>query len=145
MDSFANRNRDPQIRLLPGAWVWTSRVLIVIMLVSLVMFVASVFLRPADEVLLWADLGLYSVPMLVAAILAMVRGLSGDQVMRPWIAVSVALFIYVIGNVLYSFTDALSLPDVVPPIPDMFWLAFYPVTFLGVLLLTKRRLSGTSN
>jgi diguanylate cyclase (GGDEF)-like protein len=104
-------------------------------------FAASVFLRPPGEVMLWADMGLYSAPMLIAGVLAMIRGLSGGPLMRPWVLVALALFIYVIGNVLYSLSEQLRLPDVVPSVPDWFWLAFYPVAFVGAVFLTRRRLS----
>ena len=119
-----------------------SRVLVIVMVVSTIAFAASVLLRPEGDVMLWADLGLYSMPMLIAALLAGMRGLHGGPVMRPWTVLSVGLFIYVVGNVLYSLTDQLGLPDVIPSIPDQCWLAFYPIAFVAGLLLTRRRLSG---
>jgi hypothetical protein len=145
MNTIAARSGASQIRGVTRAWGWTSRALIIVMLASMVAFIASVFLRPADEVMLWADLGLYSAPMLIAGILAMIRGLSGGLVMRPWIAVAIALFVYVIGNVFYSLSETWQLPLFFPPIPDLFWLAFYPIAFLGVVVLTKRRLPAQAS
>jgi diguanylate cyclase (GGDEF)-like protein len=127
-------------RTVVGSTSWLSRLLVVLLILSTVAFVASVLFRPEGEVLLWADLGLYSAPMLIAAILAAFRAIAGGYSMHAWLLIAVGLLLYVIGNVAYSLHDALGIPDSVPMLEDLLWMSFYPLAFVGMALLTKRRL-----
>jgi diguanylate cyclase (GGDEF)-like protein len=117
-----------------------SRILVTLLILSVGAFMASVYLRPAGEVQLPADVGLYNAPLIIAGVLAARRGLTGGHSMRPWLVLAAGLFLYVVGNILYTLAEPLGIDLGPPSLPDVFWISFYPCAFVAVLLLTHRRI-----
>ncbi len=137
-ESWALRRRAPDE---PAGLGIAGRVLLGLLIVSYAAFALSVFLRPSGEILLWADLGAYDATFALAAILMLMRGLRGDRSNRPWALIGAGLAFTAIGGVLWSLADVWALLDTIIPIPDILWLAFYPLTFIGLTKLGRKRLS----
>jgi signal transduction histidine kinase len=62
---------------------------------------------------------------------------------RPWYLFAVGLALFVTGDVLaYNYETFFGRPPPFPGVPDVFYLAVFPVLVAGLLLLIRRRNTG---
>lgn len=88
----------------------------------------------------WVSTSLYVLPMLLAAAMTAVRARSGGTASRAWYLLAGALLADALANVLYALSTSVALPEITPSIPDIVWLAYYPLAFFFLLLLARRSL-----
>jgi diguanylate cyclase (GGDEF)-like protein len=79
-------------------------------------------------------------PQLAYLLVAWIVGLRAWRVSEgrlAWAAISLGLALYAVGNIVYTFIyqDGVELP--VPALSDAFWLALYPLSYLGIALLAR--------
>ncbi len=77
-----------------------------------------------------------------AAILCLARAFYEPRGSRPWLWIGSGLACWAIGTVLW---DVLYFDTADPPYPsiaDVLWLAWYPVTVVGLVLLVRERVRG---
>jgi two-component system cell cycle response regulator len=58
----------------------------------------------------------------------------------PWLVLSAALFLWTIGDLYYYFFLSGSENVPIPSVADPFYLAFYPVSYVALALLLRRRM-----
>jgi diguanylate cyclase (GGDEF)-like protein len=81
----------------------------------------------------WGSLVVYA---LAAAIVAF-RAIRVPRHRRPWIILAVGLTLYGLGNVVWTvWYDSLAAPPI-PSIADGLWLALYPASYIGLVLLAR--------
>jgi hypothetical protein len=74
-----------------------------------------------------------------AAVICLARALYEPRGRAPWLWVGAGLACWAVGTVLW---DVVYSDDARPPYPsiaDAFWLAWYPVTVIGLVLLVQER------
>jgi diguanylate cyclase (GGDEF)-like protein len=108
--------------------------------VSVVFVVAAVAGRTQDRSALWLNMGVYNAAFVLAGILALIRARAGEWRTHPWALIGSGLLIYALGGVLHSYGIGGSSNGGVA-VADGLWLLFYPLAFLGLLGLVRRRLS----
>ena len=91
--------------------------------------------NPAWEPLV-ANLGYLPVGFFAAisAIYAANQNQIDQRTRRAWQFIALGLILFVVGDILYTVLD-LTLEIVFPSIPDFFYLAFYPLVFLGLITI----------
>ena len=83
----------------------------------------------------WAASAVY----VVAAAVVVVRAVRVSQGRSAWILLAVGLTLYGAGNVVWSvFYDGLADPPI-PSISDALWLALYPASYLGLVMLAREK------
>jgi diguanylate cyclase (GGDEF)-like protein len=83
----------------------------------------------------WLSSAVY---ILVAAIVAL-RAIRGETSRRSWAVFALGLSLYGIGNLLWSFwIEHLRNPPI-PSICDGLWLAFYPLSYAGIIGFARVR------
>ncbi len=88
------------------------------------------------------DTWLYEGIELAAGIGCLWRGAVVQRERWAWVALGSALVLTTTGDILYDFAYGGSPPF--PSAADAFYLAFYPVTYLGLVLLLRHRVSRFS-
>jgi hypothetical protein len=74
-----------------------------------------------------------------AAAICLARAFREPRGRAPWLWIGAGLACWAVGTVLW---DIVYSPDANPPYPsiaDAFWLAWYPVTVIGLILLVQER------
>src|SRR5690242_19054660 len=77
-----------------------------------------------------------------AAVICLTRAFYEPRGRAPWLWIGAGLACWAVGTVLW---DIVYSPDTDPPYPsiaDAFWLAWYPLTVFGLVLLVKERVRG---
>jgi diguanylate cyclase (GGDEF)-like protein len=86
----------------------------------------------------WATAAVY---VLVSAVVV-ARAVRIKQSRGAWIVIAVGISLYGAGNLVWSFwLEHVSNPPI-PSICDGLWLALYPTSYLGVVLLARRQWRG---
>lgn len=117
------------------------RSLVVALTVATGGFTLTVALRPEGAEVVWADLWLYNGIMVLGAAITILRsGTAGDRT-RPWLLIGAAMLADATAGVIYTLESHGTLPSFDVPLSDVLWLVYYPLAFVGLLLLTRRRLS----
>ena len=82
----------------------------------------------------------YNVVLLGASVLVLARGRSAERLRGGWTLLGAAMLVWSLGNVYYTaeLWDAETIP--VPSPSDVFWIAFYPMTFVAVAILLRGRI-----
>jgi len=81
--------------------------------------------------------------LLVAASLACLgRGLAVKAERLPWLLLGLALALWTAGDLYYFFAFSATADAPIPSVADPFYLAFYPVSYVALALLLRRRMQG---
>ncbi len=81
------------------------------------------------------DTWLYNAIILTASGLCLARALLPGVDRRPWAVFGVALLAWSAGEITYSVLE----PAGAPSVSDVFFLAYYPLIYAGVILLLRSR------
>jgi diguanylate cyclase len=86
----------------------------------------------------WATAAVY---VLVSAVVVC-RAVRVEQSRGAWIVIAVGVSLYGAGNLVWSlWLEHVANPPI-PSICDLLWLALYPTSYLGVVLLARRQWRG---
>jgi diguanylate cyclase (GGDEF)-like protein len=81
--------------------------------------------------------------LLVAASLAcLARGIAVKAERLPWLLLGIALALWTAGDLYYFFAFSGNADVPIPSVSDLFYLAFYPVSYVALALLLRRRMRG---
>ena len=79
--------------------------------------------------------------LLVAASLAcLARGFAVKAERLPWLLLGIALAVWTAGDLYYFFAFSSTANVPIPSVADPFYLAFYPVSYVALALLLRRRM-----
>jgi hypothetical protein len=79
--------------------------------------------------------------LLVAASLACLgRGFAVKAERLPWLLLGIALALWTAGDLYYFFAFSSTANVPIPSVADPFYLAFYPVSYVALALLLRRRM-----
>jgi diguanylate cyclase (GGDEF)-like protein len=79
----------------------------------------------------------------VAASLAcLTRGIAVKAERLPWLLLGLALALWTVGDLYYFFSFSGTADVPIPSVSDSFYLAFYPVSYVALALLLRRRMQG---
>ena len=127
---------------------WPTRAPLLVTLVSLALFATGVGSRPDGAA--WDvgyDLVLYNLVCLGAAGVCVQGARRSPTERLAWWAMTVALLVNVVGNLVYSLVIAPMDPEPYPSVADVFYLACYLPLYVALVGLTRtrvrRRSSGT--
>ena len=88
------------------------------------------------------DTGVYNGLLVAASIVCLGRGLLVRSERLPWLLLGTALALWTTGDLYYYFflSGAAEVP--IPSVADPFYLAFYPVSYVALALLLRKRMRG---
>lgn len=115
--------------------------------------IAALFgLLLAYSVITWGSLGsaelqdfvgrwFYDAVVLGGAALVLLRAALAEEERGAWLALGVGLLLWALGQTYYSTVLYYAEPAPYPSPADAFFLAFYPATFVGLVLLLRARVA----
>ncbi len=115
-------------------------VVLIALIVTVAFYLASFLLHASAALPIWVVATLATLPFLFASVLAWQRFRSLAGEMAGWRWVALALVAYGLGQGSWYVLDALGRLGDPPAVPDVFYLAFSPLAFAGLLALAHRRL-----
>ena len=88
------------------------------------------------------DTGVYNGLLVAASIVCLGRGLLVRSERLPWLLLGTGLALWTTGDLYYYFflSGAAEVP--IPSVADPFYLAFYPVSYVALALLLRKRMRG---
>ncbi len=86
---------------------------------------------------------LYNAILILSAAACTLRGVRGSRERLPWLLIGAGLMSWALGQTWWTIFLADSANPPYPSVADWFWLAFYPLTFAGILGLGRSRLALT--
>ena len=88
------------------------------------------------------DTRVYNGLLVAASIVCLGRGLLVRSERLPWLLLGTALALWTTGDLYYYFflSGAAEVP--IPSVADPFYLAFYPVSYVALALLLRKRMRG---
>jgi two-component system cell cycle response regulator len=88
------------------------------------------------------DSWVYNGLLFGASVACLARGVAVKAERLPWLLLGIALALWTTGDLYYYFAFS-GLADVpIPSVSDPFYLAFYPVSYVALALLLRRRMHG---
>jgi diguanylate cyclase (GGDEF)-like protein len=123
-------------------WIAPQRLLGVgagfLLFFALVTFaVAAVWRHGRPGQVLWVDVGVYALVYAAAVVLVLSRTYPTQDLRRGWRWLAAALTAYAVGNVVFSLVVQRSPQPSYPSLADAFYLAWYPLTYVGLLALMR--------
>ncbi|GAA1764255.1 bifunctional diguanylate cyclase/phosphodiesterase [Luedemannella helvata] len=95
------------------------------------------YVRPEQSLIIWGAIGVSSA---AAIVVGAWRNRARHKL--PWLLLAAGMLTFVTGDTLYNvFTDYLDVADPSPGLPDVFYLAVYPLIFMGLMSLTRSSMS----
>jgi diguanylate cyclase (GGDEF)-like protein len=88
------------------------------------------------------DSWVYNGLLVAAALACLARGLAIPAERLPWLLLGVALALWTAGDLYYYFAFSATADAPIPSLADGFYLAFYPVSYVALALLLRRRMQG---
>ena len=92
---------------------------------------------PVDAFL---DSWVYNGLLLGASLACLARGFAVKAERLPWLLLGIALALWTTGDLYYFFAFSGSAAVPIPSVSDPFYLAFYPVSYVALALLLRRRM-----
>jgi two-component system, cell cycle response regulator len=88
------------------------------------------------------DSWIYNGLLVLASLACLVRGFAVKAERLPWLLLGIALALWTTGDLYYyfAFSGAADVP--IPSVSDAFYLAFYPVSYVALALLLRRRMQN---
>jgi len=86
------------------------------------------------------DSWVYNGLLVLASVACVARGVAVKAERLPWLLLGIALALWTTGDLYYyfAFSGAGDVP--IPSVSDPFYLAFYPVSYVALALLLRRRM-----
>jgi diguanylate cyclase (GGDEF)-like protein len=86
------------------------------------------------------DSRVYNSLLVGASLACLARGITVQAERLPWLLLGIALALWTTGDLYYffAFSGAADVP--IPSLSDPFYLAFYPVSYVALALLLRRRM-----
>ncbi|MFC7479277.1 hypothetical protein ACFQX7_03270 [Luedemannella flava] len=95
------------------------------------------YVRPDQGPVIWGAIGVSSAAAIVVGALR-----NRPRRRAPWLLLAAAMFTFVVGDTIYNIrTDLLGVADPTPGVQDLFYLAMYPLIFVGLVSLTRAGMS----
>jgi two-component system cell cycle response regulator len=88
------------------------------------------------------DSWIYNGLLVGAAAACLARGIAIKAERLPWLLLGIALALWTAGDLYYFFAFSGTAEVPIPSISDPFYLAFYPVSYVALALLLRRRMQG---
>lgn len=116
---------------------------IVGLLAGLLLFYAAVTLAELGDAPLQDAVGrwVYDAVVLGAALVVLWRALGIEAERRAWLALGIGLLLWALGQTYYSAVLYYAEPAPFPSPADVGFLAFYPATFVALVLLLRARVA----
>ena len=86
------------------------------------------------------DSWVYNGVLVAATIACLARGLAVEAERLPWLLLGGALALWTTGDLYYFFVFSPTSDVPIPSVADGFYLAFYPVSYVALALLLRRRM-----
>src|SRR5262249_20888649 len=94
---------------------------------------------PADA---FFDSWIYNGLLVVASLACLPRRIAIRAAPLPWLFLGVAHALWTAGDLYYFCAFSASSNPPIPSVADTFYLAFYPVSYVALALLLRRRMQG---
>jgi len=94
---------------------------------------------PVDSVF---DSWVYNGLLVAASLACLARGIAVKAERLPWLLLGIALALWTAGDLYYFFAFSGNADVPIPSVSDLFYLAFYPVSYVALALLLRRRMRG---
>jgi diguanylate cyclase (GGDEF)-like protein len=88
------------------------------------------------------DSWVYNGLLVAAAAACLARGIAIKAERLPWLLLGIALALWTTGDLYYFFAFSPTADAPIPSLADPFYLAFYPVSYVALALLLRRRMQG---
>ena len=86
------------------------------------------------------DSWVYNGLLITASLACLARGLAVRAERLPWLLLGAALALWTTGDLYYFFAFSSTANVPIPSVADPFYLAFYPVSYIALALLLRRRM-----
>ena len=86
------------------------------------------------------DSWVYNGLLVTASLACLARGLAVRAERLPWLLLGIALALWTTGDLYYFFAFSSTANVPIPSVADPFYLAFYPVSYVALALLLRRRM-----
>src|SRR5436190_18530544 len=135
MEASVHRMGVSRASLIPGAWLAG--------LFAVLAAYAAVILIPLGGAGVQDLFGrwVYDLVVLGAAAACLTRAVRGRRERGAWLALGAAMLFWALGQTYYSVFLYYASPAPYPSPPDAFFLAFYPASYVGLVLLMRSRAS----
>jgi diguanylate cyclase (GGDEF)-like protein/PAS domain S-box-containing protein len=115
-----------------------ARIVIAIYGVWMLALTAAFYAFPAGHLVLWSSLALSSATAIAAGVL-----MHRPPHQCPWWLLAIAVTVFAAGDTTYNvLTTLLGQSNPFPSLADVFYLAMYPISAAGLLLLIRHRTGG---
>ncbi len=86
------------------------------------------------------DSWVYNGLLITASLACLARGFAVRAERLPWLLLGAALALWTAGDLYYFFAFSSTANVPIPSVADPFYLAFYPVSYIALALLLRRRM-----
>jgi diguanylate cyclase (GGDEF)-like protein len=119
-----------------------GRVLCAGLLLATTIYAVEALLVTQGRLDTFFDTRVYNGLLVASSLVCLGRGLFVRSERLPWLLLGTALALWTIGDLYYYFflSGAPTVP--IPSIADPFYLAFYPVSYIALALLLRKRMRG---
>jgi hypothetical protein len=112
-----------------------ARIVIPLYLVWMLALTAAFYAFPSWHLVLWSSLALSSAAAIAAGVL-----MHRPSHRLPWWLLAIAVTVFAAGDTTYNvLTTLLDEPNPFPSLADVFYLAMYPISAAGLVLLVRLR------
>jgi diguanylate cyclase (GGDEF)-like protein len=117
-----------------------GRVLCAVLLAATAVYALETIVVTGGRLDTFFDTRVYNALLVGASIVCLLRGLLVRAERLPWLLLGSALALWTAGDLYYYFflTGQAEVP--VPSVADPFYLAFYPVSYVALALLLRKRM-----
>ena len=125
-----------------GAAFPLGRMLCAGLLVATAIYAIETLVVPQGRLDTLFDSLVYNGLLVAASLVCLGRGLLVRAERLPWLLLGTALALWTTGDLYYYFflSGAAEVP--IPSVADPFYLAFYPVSYVALALLLRKRMRG---
>jgi diguanylate cyclase (GGDEF)-like protein len=116
---------------------WWGRVTGVVLAAAVLGFGVVTLLRPPGVTWAWLDTWAYSGMLVTATIL--VGAAAWRRRAAAWAWLGAAMASWTVGDILWAVATARGAEPPIPSVSDLCWLLFYPLAYVGVVLLIRSR------
>ena len=88
------------------------------------------------------DVVLYLALMIGASIVTIARGIAAGRDRAVWFILGAAMIVSAVGDIVYAVIVSGSDSGPFPSLADPFYLAYYPLSIVGVVVFVRRRVRG---